>query len=179
MRIVKQTFDITIEYPVENIAPLEKILFFDIETTGFTARSSSVYLIGCAHYDGQSFQLIQWFAESPEDEKYVIQAFFEYSESFTHIVHFNGNNFDIPFIQQKCTMHHLPYSFSHLQGVDLYKRIAPYKYFLKVPNCKQKTVELFLNIARKDTFGILSTREILSVHPLPFLCSIEFVTQHN
>ena len=92
MRIVKQPFDLTIEYPVEQIAPLEKILFFDIETTGFTARSSHVYLIGCAYYDGHTFQLIQWFSETSEDEKYVIQAFFEFSENFTHIVHFNGNN---------------------------------------------------------------------------------------
>ena len=104
MRIVKQPFDLTIEYPVEQIAPLDKILFFDIETTGFTAKSSHVYLIGCAYYDGHTFQLIQWFSETSEDEKYVIQAFFEFSENFTHIVHFNGNNFDIPFIQQKmCT----------------------------------------------------------------------------
>lgn len=153
MRIVKQPFDLTIEYPVEQIAPLDKILFFDIETTGFTARSSHVYLIGCAYYDGHTFQLIQWFSETSEDEKYVIQAFFEFSENFTHIVHFNGNNFDIPFIQQKCSLHHLPYSFAHLQGIDLYKRIAPYKYFLKIPNCKQKTIELFLHISRQDTYG--------------------------
>ena len=130
MRIVKHTFKHAMEYALEGIASLEKILFFDIETTGFTAKSSSVYLIGCAYFDGQSFQMIQWFAESPEDEVNIIREFFEFTKSYTHIIHFNGNNFDIPYLQQKCMMHQLPCSFQHLQGIDLYKRISPYKQIL-------------------------------------------------
>ncbi len=49
MRIIRQKLDLAgIPYPVEQITPLQKILFFDIETTGFTAKRSSIYLIGCA-----------------------------------------------------------------------------------------------------------------------------------
>ena len=33
-----------INYPLEKIAPLDKFLFVDIETTGFTAKSSYLYL---------------------------------------------------------------------------------------------------------------------------------------
>ena len=42
--------NLEVNYPLENLAPLEQILFLDIETTGFTARTSYLYLIGCAYY---------------------------------------------------------------------------------------------------------------------------------
>ena len=37
-------------FPISRFASPEQILFLDIETTGFTARSSYLYLIGCAYY---------------------------------------------------------------------------------------------------------------------------------
>lgn len=30
-------------YPLERIAPVDDVLFLDIETTGFTAKSSNLY----------------------------------------------------------------------------------------------------------------------------------------
>lgn len=154
MRIIRQKIELpAIHYPVETIAPLHKILFFDIETTGFTAKNSSIYLIGCVYYDMGAFHLIQWFAEKYQEEQEILEAFFSFSQNYTHIVHFNGNNFDIPFVMQKCASYSLPYSFQHLEGIDLYKRIAPYKYFLRLQSCKQKAIESFLGIVRKDTYN--------------------------
>ena len=69
MKIIDQTLkDFQIEYPLETIAPLEEFLFVDIETTGFTARSSSLYLIGTAFYRGGSWCIRQWFGECAEDQ---------------------------------------------------------------------------------------------------------------
>ena len=51
-------------YPLDRIAPLTDILFVDIETTGFTARSSSLYLIGTAYYQTGCWHIRQWFAEN-------------------------------------------------------------------------------------------------------------------
>ena len=42
--------DFAISYPLDKLAPLEQILFLDIETTGFTSRTSYLYMIGCAYY---------------------------------------------------------------------------------------------------------------------------------
>ena len=154
MRISEETLEnFSISYPLDRLAPLERILFIDIETTGFTARSSCLYLIGCAYYLAGKWHTIQWMSESYEQEADVIKAFFEFAKSYRYLIHFNGNNFDLPFILQKCEQYKLPYSFEDYSGVDLYKRIAPYKYFLKLPNCKQKTLEQFLGIDRKDVFS--------------------------
>ena len=151
----------TMEYPLQDIAPLEKILFVDIETTGFTAKSSCLYLIGAAYYSGGDWYIKQWFAQNYEEEKEVLETFFSFASSYTHLIHFNGNNFDLPYLLQKCAQHGFSYTFDNFEGIDLYKRIAPYKFFLNVPNCKQKTLEKFLGIDRED---IYSGGELISIY---------------
>ncbi|MCM1086828.1 MAG: ribonuclease H-like domain-containing protein [Muribaculaceae bacterium] len=140
-------------YPLQQIAPLEQFLFVDIETTGFTAKSSCLYLIGAAYYTEGFWYIRQWFAQTYEEEKDVLEAFFTFAAPYTQLVHFNGNNFDLPYLLQKCTQYALPYAFDKFEGIDLYKRISPYKFFLNLPNCKQKTLEGFLGIKRKDTYN--------------------------
>ncbi|MDE6211989.1 MAG: ribonuclease H-like domain-containing protein, partial [Lachnospiraceae bacterium] len=153
MQIVKQNLNsFTIGYPLEQIAPLEQFLFVDIETTGFTAKSSSLYLIGTAFYTEGSWQIRQWFCENPIEEAALLSDFFAFAASFTHLIHFNGNNFDLPYLLQKCAQHKLPHNFDSFDGIDLYKRISPYKAFLHIPNCKQKTLETLLGIQRKDLY---------------------------
>ena len=154
MQIVNQTLEhFTIGYPLEQIAPLDKFLFLDIETTGFTAKSSSLHLIGTAFYQAGNWHIKQWFAQNPEDETALLEDFFSFSQAYTHLVHFNGNNFDLPYLLQKCDQHKLSHHFDNLEGIDLYKRISPYKAFLHTPNCKQKTLEELLGIDREDLYN--------------------------
>lgn len=151
--LTKKIENFQINYPLEQIAPLKEILFLDIETTGFTAKSSSLYLIGAAFYEQGCWNIKQWFAENAGQECDILKAFFEMAVRYKYLVHFNGNNFDLPYLLQKCEQYELPYNFDLFNGIDLYRRIAPYKFFLKLPNCKQKTVEHYLDINRIDTFG--------------------------
>ncbi len=144
--------DVTINYPTDRIFPIDKTLFIDIETTGFSAKTSKLYLIGCVFFKDNTWQTIQFFAEKYSDEAVIIREFFEFAADFTHIVHFNGNNFDIPYIEEKCKDFSFDYNFSRFTGLDIYKRISPYKTFLKLENCKQKTIENFLGINREDKY---------------------------
>ncbi len=154
MKISQETIDnFSLNYPLETIAPLEKILFLDIETTGFAVQTSNLYLIGCAYYSSGKWHTIQWFAEKYAEEVDILDAFFEFAKNYKYLIHYNGNNFDLPFITKKCIQLNLPYDFSKFEGIDLYRRISPYKYFLKLPNCKQKTIEQFLRINRTDVFS--------------------------
>lgn len=151
--IRRQLADITLTYPLDREVPLERALFMDIETTGFTAKNSVLYLIGCAFQEEGQWYTIQWLATSYEEEVEVIRAFFTFARGrFTHLIHFNGNNFDLPFILQKCAQHELPFDFSGFSGIDIYKRVAPFRKFLNLPNCKQKTLEQFLGIHREDPY---------------------------
>lgn len=151
----------TLGYPLERIAPVDDVLFLDIETTGFTAKSSNLYLIGCACYEDGRFHVHQWMAEKYDEEAAVLEAFFTFAESYRYLIHYNGNAFDIPYLQQKAASLGLPYHFDGFDGLDIYKRIAPYKHFLKLSNCKQKTIEAFLGIGREDKY---SGGELISIY---------------
>lgn len=157
----KELENLKLTYPIEKIASLNNILFFDIETTGLTAKSSYLYMIGCAFYKQSKWYLIQWLATNYDEEKDVLDAFINFSHNYTHLIHFNGNNFDLPFIIQKCNQYNINQNFESFDGIDLYRRISPYKLFLKIPNCKQKTFEHYLGINRKDTF---SGGELISIY---------------
>ncbi|MFI3212204.1 MAG: ribonuclease H-like domain-containing protein [Eubacteriales bacterium] len=153
---------ILIEKNIENFIPLipltsyfpdaENHLFLDIETTGFSAKFSTVYLIGCGYYKDNILYYKQWFAETPEEESTILNDFFGFLTSFTTLIHFNGLQFDLPFIELRCKLLELSHDFSRYSSIDLWKTITPLKHVLKLPNCKQKTVEEFLQIHRDDTF---------------------------
>lgn len=132
---------------------LEDLLFFDIETTGFSTDTSYLYLIGCIYYEENTFHLIQWFSENIKEEEKVIASFFDFLKAYKVLIHYNGSGFDIPYIQKKCFLLKLPYSFDNVVSFDIYKKIYPYKKIFNIPNLKQKTIELFLNIYRKDKFS--------------------------
>lgn len=153
--------NITLKYPLERLFPIEQILFLDIETTGLSPGSSQLYLIGCAFYREGNWQIRQWFAQSPEEEAELLKAFFSFSEGFSCLMHYNGNTFDLPYLRQKAAVYGISWDFNRFEGIDIYRRIFPYKNFLKLPNCKQKTVEYFLGIAREDTY---SGGELISVY---------------
>ena len=118
MRTINQTLEnFTIQYPLERIAPLDKLLFIDIETTGFTAKSSSLYMIGAAYnYDG-CWHIKQWFAKNYDEERALLTDFFSFAADYTHLIHFNGNNFDLPYLLQKCEIQQLPYNFDNFESI--------------------------------------------------------------
>lgn len=141
-----------LEYPLERLAPLNQILFLDIETTGFLATSSALYMIGCAFYMEGNWIIRQWFAQTPDEEPELLQAFLNFASNYSYMVHYNGNSFDLPFIKQKADQYGMNCNFSSMEGLDIYRRISPYKNFLKLPNCKLKSVEAFLGIVRDDPY---------------------------
>ena len=75
MKISRETLEqFEIKYDITRLAQPEELLFLDIETTGFTARSSYLYLIGCAYYENGNWCTIQWLAENYEQELDVLNS---------------------------------------------------------------------------------------------------------
>ena len=154
MKVIEEKLDAKMcTYDLNLIADPEKILFMDIETTGFAARSSVLYLIGCIVCEGRQLKLIQYFAEKPDDEENVLSAFLELCRKKQVLIHYNGNNFDIPYLKHKCSSYGHEQPFDTMEGVDIYKRVMPYKQILRVDNLKQKTMEQFLDINREDRYN--------------------------
>lgn len=152
---------IRIEHPIEfqdtydltRIGSLDELLFFDIETTGFSGDTSSLYLIGCTwHRDGR-WNMTQYFADGPEAERQALTEFFELLKRYRVLIHFNGDGFDIPYLLKRCAHHKLNYSFDGLVSLDIYKKIRPLKKLLGLDSLKQKAIERFLGVDRTDVFS--------------------------
>lgn len=142
------TFDIPLPFK------LEETIFFDIETTGFTAKNAQIYLIGIIRQKpaSKTFEAIQFFNDDG-DEKALLCAFFDEIKSAKNLVHFNGNNFDIPFVLAKVTQYNLEYNFDFLESFDLYRECSKYKILFKTENLKQKTMEKFFGLHREDPYS--------------------------
>ncbi len=145
------TFDRTLFRPID--MPEEKILYFDIETTGFSPSSSSLYLIGAVYFDGSRYMLRQWFADDRESEAGIISSFLDFSRNFSALVNYNGTVFDIPFIIRKSELHGISCDFSGMVNFDIYKFIQPVKNIFKLENLKQKTIEEFMGAERSDRYS--------------------------
>lgn len=151
MRIVEEDFPIDIH---PDLLPDEasQVVFFDIETTGFSGQSAFLYLIGCIFYKENKWQLRQWFLDDFGSEKEMLLSFFDFISAYTWLIHFNGSTFDIPFIEKRLARYKLAKSFSFFESLDLYKELKPYKALLGLTGLKQKNLEEFLGIHRMDTF---------------------------
>jgi len=142
--------DITPAYPLAQKYNTEKIAFFDIETTGFTAQNTYLYLIGCIYMAESSMHMIQWFAEDIGEEAQLIGNFFDFIKNYELLVNYNGSGFDIPYLKKKCEMLQLNHPFDNIKNLDLYRMIAPIKKIFNLKNFRQKSIEEFLNVKRED-----------------------------
>ena len=127
-----------------------KTLYFDIETTGLSARTSGLYLIGCCFFDGTGWQLIQWFAESMADECGLLRAFFDLLGHFSRLVHYNGTAFDIPYLKNCARPYRLNCPFSNVSDLDLFRTARHLGRIIRLSDYRQKTVEAFFQLPRED-----------------------------
>ena len=131
MKVVEKILDKEPVYKFDHIKK-EDVIFFDIETTGLSANTSVLYLIGVVYYDNNSWNFVQWFADDSEDEEKIIGAFFKCCENKKVLFNYNGNGFDIPYIKSKIKQLKLDYSFDNIESIDLYKICRKYKDVLQL-----------------------------------------------
>lgn len=148
----------------------QDLLFFDIETTGLSPDSSFLYLIGCLYLDGDEVVHTQFFSEGIADEAELIEAYDDILVSHRVLAHFNGQTFDIPYINRKrarlglsdpCEIipadsgaytadaiydEHTVFSF------DIFKVLRGYKKFLGLASMSQKSLESYCGLDREDIY---------------------------
>ena len=130
----------------------EQSVFFDIETTGFKADYSHVYLIGAAYQSGTDWVIRQWMSERPQEESGLLRIFSQFLRPRRTVIHFNGNHFDIPYLEDKYKQYGLDSPFTKIQSVDIYQDIRGMKKLLGLSHMNQKSLEQFLRICREDIY---------------------------
>ena len=141
-------------YPY-NEYELEEICFFDIETTGLSAATSNIYLIGAGYYEKEKgiFKVVQWFADDYNSEKDMLKEFLGFLKKYKVLFQYNGNTFDIPYVRTKCKRHRIDCSIlQELKHVDLYVSLRKYAGMLGLENKKLKSFEKYIGLDREDEF---------------------------
>lgn len=131
----------------------KRALYFDIETTGLSAQSSYVYLIGCAYEEAGIYYLNQWMTTDPSEEKELLRLFFEKAKEYDLLLHYNGTGFDLPFLEKKAKRHCLSSPLSTMESLDLYAEARKLKNYLPTEDLKLKSMEQFFGFTRTDTFS--------------------------
>ena len=147
----------TIPYPKDFFLPSflskkEELLFFDIETTGLSPKSSQIYSIGILLFKDSEMEIVQLFANSLSEEIEVLQGFQEYCKEKSLLISFNGKAFDTPFLEKSYLQYGIKCPITELPQLDLFKMIQSRRKFYQLPSYKLKECERFLGIQREDVY---------------------------
>lgn len=157
----------TIYYNIDYDLNIEKyfddgqVCFLDIETTGFSRVKDIIYLVGLLIYNEGKYTLKQYFLNSPEKEKLLLKSLIHDIEESKYIVTFNGNTFDIPFLNSKYRKYDIKYNIPKNKNMDLYRIIRDNKELFPLQNFKLKSIEKYIGINREDT---LSGKDCISLY---------------
>ena len=119
-------------------------VFYDIETTGLSRKSSFIYLIGAIAREGSGWVLCQWMAEDLSEENKIIHAFFDFIQNCTSLIQYNGSRFDQPFLEARAGQYNIVSPLSGLSSLDLYKELKVCRPLLGLSGMKQPDLESFL-----------------------------------
>lgn len=157
-----------------------KGFFFDIETTGLSHKHSNIISITTLLMENNTYKIYQLYCEYKIDEKEVIKYFKDLVKSKKYVITYNGNNFDIPFIINKCSQHEIIFDLEVFIKIDLYSDIRSVRNKIDIINLKLKTVEEFFKIKRDDTItgqDVLILYEAYCIEPRKEFS--EIILQHN
>lgn len=133
--------------------PDAKLAVLDIETTGLSPLRHQIILIGVILIEEDHLLARQFFAENLSEEDLILDAFAETAQDVDVFFNYNGDSFDIPFINKRCSKLGFDFAMQPNQSMDIY-RVLRHSYFKDIlPNLKLKTVEKLFSDDRSDTIS--------------------------
>jgi hypothetical protein len=143
------------EFEMNNYLNEYSACFIDIETTGLSRTFNYIYLIGILHHNStnNAWEITQLLADNKNDEKIILRKFIKFIANFSKIITFNGNTFDIPFINERLNILDIDYEITMDKSFDIYKIIKENRYYLNLDSLKLKSLEEYLGIYRDDIYS--------------------------
>jgi uncharacterized protein YprB with RNaseH-like and TPR domain len=123
--------------PLKTARP-ESVCYLDIETTGLSM--SPLFLVGLMYASEGRLMMDQLFARDYSEEGTVLRYLAEILPRFEILVTFNGITFDVPFIEERMTIHRLtfPAPPTHIDLLPLARLVVGDK----TPNHRLQTLEM-------------------------------------
>lgn len=129
--------------------------FLDIETLGFNRNKDIIYLVGIVYFNevDNLWNLDQYFAQSIVEEKIMLKKLVEAIEGFETIITYNGDSFDLPYLNRRFKIYDIDFDIFKINSLDLYSIVRKNKQYLNLENYKLKTLEQFIGIYREDIYS--------------------------
>lgn len=126
----------------------ENDMVIDIETTGFSPDYCTISSISYLFYSGNKFIIKQLFSEDGRDLA-LLNTFLQDLNPNHRIISFNGERFDIPFINKRLKSNNIDKTVEN-KSLDLYAYLKENKDFSPYPAIGQKKLEILYGIERKS-----------------------------
>jgi uncharacterized protein YprB with RNaseH-like and TPR domain len=135
-------------------ARVENVCYLDIETTGLSM--APLFLVGLMYGSDGRLTMDQLFARDYSEEETVLGFLDEIIRRFDILVTFNGITFDVPFIEERMTIHRLvfPAPPTHIDLLPLARLVVGDR----TPNHRLQTLET--HFCKRRRVGDIAGAEI-------------------
>lgn len=153
MKIINSKFKHNLSF--EDYSINEDSCLLDIETLGLNRNKDMIYLVGVLYFNKKEglWNLDQYFSECIEDEKSMLIKLVQAVRNFHTIITYNGDAFDLPYLNKRFHIYNIDFNFSQVNSLDLYAIVRKNKQYLNLENYKLKTLERFIGIYREDIYS--------------------------
>ena len=122
-------------------------IVLDIETTGLDASLDQLVVLGLITFENNKCYIIQYFAEDDKEEIRLLSLYLKHIEN-KRIITYNGDKFDIPFLNYRLMEHKLNPIFAN--AYDIYKVISKHRKYFEFESMKLTDIEKKIGIYRDD-----------------------------
>ncbi len=123
-----------------------RLCVYDIETTGLFPRNDRIMLTGLLTIENGRASAEQFFAETLNDEKAVLEATIAALRQADVVLTYNGRSFDIPFTETRAAKYGLKCDLPY--DLDLFTVLSGYSEIKKFTgSLSQKSIERFMGMA--------------------------------
>ncbi len=133
--------------------PLEKIAFFDTETTGLAGGTGTIpFVLGIGFFEPGEFRVKAFVLHDPAAEGEMLAAFdlFLAEKKFSAVASYNGRSFDFPLMETRYIMQRRRFPWSSARHIDF---LHPARKIWKnsQESCKLSHLgEMLLGLSRED-----------------------------
>jgi len=142
-----------------SLAP--KTMLINIETTGFSAKYASIYMVGFIYYHAKKAHYIleQWLCEKASDEYQLLYQLNQKLLNYPNLIHYNGHLFDMPFILTRMNFYQL--TLNPYRETDFLILLRPFKSALSLKNLQLPTVATSFGYTKKIT---LNNKKLIALY---------------
>ena len=131
--------------------PIDKLLFFDTETTGLSGGSGTiVFLLGMARIENNVFKVRQYFLTAYKGEAKLLKESLKWLNNAQCLISYNGKCFDSPLLQTRFKLSSINSNLNNSKHFDLLYPVR--RAFTGIwENCRLQTAEKnLIQFHRKD-----------------------------